>query len=114
MSSADISTILSLSTAHLSPATRRQLDEWCASIDLGRQDHSFSAGSLPTLMAASDHGWFVFVCEDPADLPDDLERCLNYANNEDCAYVVFDADGPVDTSLPTFPDDGEVVAEAQP
>jgi len=36
--------------------------------------------------------------------------CLDYARNEDCAYVLFDADGPVDTSLPTFPDDGEVVA----
>lgn len=104
MSSANISTILSLSTAHLSPATRKQLDEWCANIDLRRQDHSFSLGSPPTLMAASDHGWFVFVTEDTDGLPDDLAMCLDYARNEDCAYVLFDGDASADTSLPVHED----------
>jgi hypothetical protein len=102
MSSADIRTFLSLSTAHLTPASRLRMDQWCGAIDLSRR--SLSPDGPPTLMAASDYGWFVYVTDDTEGLPADLADCIEYARNEDCAYILFDADAPEDTSMPTYDD----------
>lgn len=99
-STANIRTFLDLSTGHLTPATRDKLDEWCGAIDLTRKSHS--ADGPPTLMGATDCGWFVYTMADTEGMPADLAECMAYACNEDCSYILFDCDGPYDKSLPVY------------
>jgi hypothetical protein len=85
-----------LSTDHLSPDTCGQLDRWCETIDLCRQDFS----QCPTLMAATDYGWLVFCTEDQTGMPDDLARCIKWARKRGHTHILFDANGDRTAELP--------------
>jgi hypothetical protein len=99
---ANILTMLDLSTAHLSMATRAKLDEWAGTIDLTRK--GVSADRPPIFLAASDYGWIVDASGDTTGLPDDLVQCMQYGDREGCTYIMFDADGETDDNLPTYDD----------
>jgi hypothetical protein len=103
--SANIRTFLDLSTAHLSLPTRKWLDAQCATIDpLNREKHS----ECLSLMGATDAGWFLWVDPEPeTEYPSDLAACMRYALNEDCAYILFDADAPECDDLPSYEDGGD-------
>lgn len=97
----DIHSLLSLSTAHLSAETCRQMDVWCETIDLGRREFS----KAPTLMGATDYGWFCY-CRDERDdsleIPDDLWACMEFARGKGASYLLFDADADELDELPNL------------
>lgn len=89
MSDLERSSLLVLSTAHLSPDTNVMLDTWCSTIDLSRKKVS----ETPTLMGATDYGWIVYALEDRDNsIPDDLWACMEYARKHHSDYILFDRD----------------------
>lgn len=84
-----------LSTAHLSFASRHQLD----------------ADSMPSLIffPKNEYGWFVHVPdsgEDLAqrieDLPQDIASCLVWAVAQELQWLMFDRDGPLVEGLALY------------
>lgn len=73
-----IEKMLVLSTAHLTPET---CNDWLP----------FSVGSHP-VWEKGDYGWFVYVSEEPGDIPTDLEGCIHYARYIGVEWIMFDRD----------------------
>lgn len=88
--------VLELSTAHLTAETREFVDQ-CAT----------TAASNVTAFRKEDfgahYGWWVFCC-DTDDVPEDLRRCVQYADANNAAWIEFDNDGPVYAELPVYED----------
>ena len=85
---------LDLSTAHLHPDTRELLDH--------------NTGPSTVYPHPNGYGWFIYVPDDPATpfgsfkpLPD-LQAAVDLARTLDCAYLLFDRDGPLIHGLPVF------------
>ena len=78
MAAAQIARILTLSTAHLSPDSKAQLDAWAEPMD-----HALgNVSACPTLFGITDYGWLIYVTETTEDFPPDLAACLEYARTE--------------------------------
>lgn len=79
------------STAHLSPASRRDLEARAA----GGEE----------LVASTPFGWFVWVDDHSrSDLPDDLAAIMATARRLGAEYILFDRDAPQNNALPVFED----------
>lgn len=77
-----ISSILQLSTAHLSLNTVKEIDE--------RSGKSPWVEEL-TIYPKSEYGYFMFVPEEvPANTPVELKKILEVAFHNGCYYVEFD------------------------
>lgn len=77
---------LDLSTAHLSPATHKWLDDVCAQQKRG--DPGSWASCTP-------FGWFLWAHDEESDLtefPADLQACMLKAQALGCHYILFDRD----------------------
>lgn len=86
--------VLDVSTGHLSPATRAQLD-------------ALADRDAPVDFLRGAHGWLIHACTDAAARwPQDLAAVLAHAVAARCDYVLFDADAPVLDALP-WREDGE-------
>lgn len=90
-------TFLDLSTAHLSPLTRKRM----SNLD--------EIGTI--YYPKGDYGWFVYV-HDPSDFPDlneelpaDLRACLEYARANGMQWLMFDCDASEVDGLRTYQDD---------
>jgi len=90
---------LDLSTGHLSPRDRDQLTR------------VFDQGPLyaPGSCLVGPYGWMIYAEEEPdpltwSEVPG-LAALLARARELDCDYVLLDADGPVDETLPFFDED---------
>lgn len=82
---------LDLSTAHLTVATRNQLDR---------------NSPVPIWPSDEGYGWLVWVPPSMEDLqafsikvPDDLAACLKLARRLGTDYILFDRDAPVRADL---------------
>lgn len=87
---------LDLSTGHLSPRDRDRLTEILADKP--------PYGSTTSMMG--DRGWLIYVSDEPnpehwSGIPA-LVRIIARARELDCDYVLLDADGPFDDTLPLF------------
>lgn len=86
-----------LSTLHVRCATGNLLDQWS----------ELPANAQPLAVARTNYGWFIPSRIGPEDdaqaLPPELPGLLAFARAKGCAHILFDCDGPVDPSLPTFP-----------
>lgn len=84
--------IMELSTAHITPATAKLLDE-----------HQIYILSYFT----REEGYFIstmYVDPDGLDdCPDDLKQCIRYAQENDCTWLFFDRDvDPMPEDLPVY------------
>ncbi len=84
------------STSHLSPVTRRWLDD--NAVDAAtRQRVAINAPS------ATPFGWFVYASEPPFHgEPPDLVAVMRHARKQGAEYILFDADAPANEALPLF------------
>ncbi|WP_336764386.1 hypothetical protein [Asaia sp. VD9] len=90
---------LDLSTGHLSPRDREQLT------GLLTEQPPYASSSSMT----GERGWLIYVSTDPdpahwSEIPA-LVAILARARELDCDYVLLDADGPFDETLPLFDED---------
>ena len=99
-----VRTLLDVSVDHLSPTTRRWIDEQLA---LDSEFSALAAGATP-------HGWFLWVpAADTRPLygtvPEDLAAVFAEARARRCEFVLFDADAASDVidGLPVFDEDEE-------
>lgn len=83
----EIDTMLVLSTSHLSRATIDLVEESADALTWGP---SFTR----------NHGWIWHASQTVP--PADLDTCLKLAHDAGCAWVMFDADGPVVEGLGTY------------
>lgn len=86
--------MLDLSTAHLQPHT----GEWL----------SINQPTYPSSIIGFPHGWILstHLWEVLGEnlLPADIRECLEYAVNEGCEWVMFDADADIDPNLTDYSD----------
>lgn len=96
---AAITCMLTLSTAHLSPETRKLMSDMRF---VERADVSIYSKS----MFGYEFGWFVYTeAPDPeGNLPRDLQACIEYALARDCKLICFDRDAEPIGKLPTYED----------
>lgn len=90
---------LDLSTGHLSPRDREQLTQALAQ----------GTRNAPGNCLVGSYGWMIYAEEEPdpftwREVPG-LAALLARARELDCDYVLLDADGPVDETLPFFDED---------
>lgn len=95
---------LDVSTGHLSEETRFWLDE--------------GSHGLPMTVAPYEYGAFVSVpnfsemdSDIQAELPEDLRRVLQFAADQECVIVRFDADGETHGDLPFY--DGDEIVQTE-
>ncbi|MCK1741353.1 hypothetical protein IVA80_10875 [Bradyrhizobium sp. 139] len=86
----ETSTLLHLSTCHVTKQTAKLLD-----------------GETDFHMAKHEYGWFVWVDSDVAvrgdkDWPADLAACVAYAHNLGCRWICFDRDADEVDALPKY------------
>lgn len=89
----EIDTFLTISTAHVSNATREALDN----------------GEMPFTVWSADYGWFLYAkhvengsTSFMAETPADLVAAMRYAVAAGVAWLRFDIDGPEVEGLETF------------
>lgn len=86
-----IRNMLDLSTGHVSKETIQFLDE-----------QADSEGETSFIVYKKIPWGFFFPVfpEERPDLPEDLQRLLNYANDHSCTWIMLDADGEIVDELP--------------
>lgn len=92
----EIDKMLTLSTAHISPETRKWLDS-----------ESKTDSSCLTVYKKRGFGWFIYLPEcksDTNELPDDLLKCCELAADTECLVLCFDSDA---IPLPYLPEYGD-------
>lgn len=99
-------TFLDLSTAHLDARSRAWLSE-AATLNHAASYHGHGAGAAISTLGATYYGWFLHVPEADTGAPAALQACMDHAKAAGCAYILFDADGPVDPDLPVYDDEEE-------
>lgn len=87
----EIARSLVLSTAHMHPATAR---DWMPRCPWS----CFEKG---------DYGWFMHVCDDVGiteaeGVPLEIRSAIHIAKRENCAWIMWDCDGPQSDELPDF------------
>lgn len=91
----EINKILTLSTGHL---TNKTCNTWLPQMIESTAIPAYEKGEF---------GWLVFAWSDSSsldepDYPNDLRVCLAFAQEHDCLWVNFDADGPIVDGLPVY------------
>jgi hypothetical protein len=111
---ANIRKMLDMSTAHLTPEMRDELDDaFHGGLRLGADGAWHGAESAwggAVGVYPTEHGALVWVPDDPEEsaaagdeaIPLELIVIQKYARRLGCDYVLFDADGPVDDALDVF------------
>lgn len=100
-----IHNMLCLSTVHVKPETMRALEE-------NRYNWLPSYRKINPFNTEESYGTFVLVGdmdpqseEDTADIPEDLQIVLNYADAFGCTWIMFDADEDEIGELPMYRDE---------
>ena len=87
-------TIPFICTSHVSPNTRKWLQEQGQIVAQGDE-----FGAIH--MASTHYGWLVY-CDQDDDVPNDLRRVLNHMRRKGYDYVMFDRDAKPIKELPTY------------
>jgi hypothetical protein len=92
----EVGCYLVLSTLHIRCSTAVLLDKWSELPAIGQ----------PIAASRTNYGWFIPSKAGPMPppvLPSEFEKLLRFARSKGCAHILFDCDGPIEPSLPTFP-----------
>lgn len=86
----EVRNFLTISTAHVTRLTA----EW---LDTNPSNLGVYGGSL-------EYGWFLWVptIDVLEDIPEELLNVFKFARKHDCAYVMFDRDGPIEPELQSW------------
>ena len=86
----DIAKIITVSSAHITEDTAQMLDNEPNTDKLNISVYN-----------KADYGWFIYIPEylkervgQGTDLPEDLQRCLKTAIDNNCEWLCIDCDGP--------------------
>lgn len=95
----ELSTILTVSTAHLTQETLTMLDEMDA------WDPTFAnIACYPKLLNGENIGWFIYTCVPSSqikeEVPNDLRTLLDLAEFCNAGIICVDRDGPVIKDIP--------------
>lgn len=87
----EISSVLTLSSAHIKEETAKLLDKDATGL---------------IVYPKEKYGWFILTCnweEYEETIPDDLKKCVAFAANKGCDLLCLDGDGPVIKDIPAYP-----------
>jgi hypothetical protein len=92
-----IQKIITLSTEHIKQETGEFLNE----------ESSFQKEPSITVYKKDEFGWFVYItvpklAEDNHKIPEDLDKCIQYAIKHECMVLCFDCDEPPVYGLPIY------------
>jgi hypothetical protein len=82
---------LVLSTGHVTKETADRLN--------GPDDNDKPNGYMGDWLC---YGWIIWSDAERQEIPDDLWRCMKFAQSIDCEYIRFDCDGDTVEFLPTW------------
>lgn len=93
----DITRMLTLSTAHITPDTRFILDH----VD----EHSDELDKI-VVYPKDEYGWFIYIMEEMGAhaLPADLQACIDLAKEHHCTMLCLDRDGDILEDLAVYDD----------
>ena len=102
----EISKIITLSTAHISPSTMDKLDA--------------NSSSVPPCFKKDKFGYFMLsnedVLNDYADneyFPKDLKQCVEFARLHDCDWIMFDGEADEVEELDVYSITGKVIVNGK-
>lgn len=87
----DITKVLTISTAHITEETDRKLQD---NSELNRMDLS--------VYEKGEYGYWIYVDSSRDRIPEDLKKCLKFAEQNDCQWLCLDCDGEEVPELPTY------------
>ncbi|MBD5585169.1 MAG: hypothetical protein HDQ88_08805 [Clostridia bacterium] len=90
----EIGTIMTVSTAHLTPNTLKRLE----TADM--YDSTFAnIACYPKILDGENIGWFIYPCIPSSqiheDIPEDLKAILDLAEFCNASVICLDSDGPI-------------------
>lgn len=88
----EITKMLTISTEHITPETAEKLNK----------EPDANNMSL-CVYEKAEFGWFIHIPEDMDDceqVPDDLRRCIEFADEQGCEWLCIDCDGETVDELP--------------
>lgn len=86
----EIYKMMVMSTGHISKETAKLLDQESAGVTVYQKD---------------GYGWFIVVTdwqENEKYIPEDLKRCLSFAQTNGCDWLCLDSDGQEYSDLPIY------------
>ena len=97
----ELSTIMTISTAHLTPDTLNLL------ATAETYDPTFTNITYyPKILDGDNIGWFIYPCVPSSqiheNIPDDLKAILNLAEFCNASVICVDPDGPVIDNIPSI------------
>ena len=102
----EISKMITLSTAHLSPKTMDKLDD----------DVSY----IPPVYKKDNYGYFVLSNKDVVEdflgneyCPKDLKQCVEFARMHGCDWIMFDGDADEVEELDVYSITGKVIIKGK-
>lgn len=109
----EITSLMTLSTAHISAQTMDLLQEATRCVNARLDDAGIAVYAKAQACGTPDapnnecYGWFVYLprvipAVSKSDLPADLLGVLQYARNHGCQVLCLDSDGPIISALKTY------------
>ena len=90
----EISRMLTISTAHITESTAKELENFGPPIP--------DWLCWLSVYTKSDYGWWIFVDDSEPTTPSDLAACLRLARRHNCEWLCLDCDGEIVDELPTY------------
>lgn len=95
---AEITKMMTLSTAHIRYGTAQALD-------VEPDTNALGLSVYPKTCGGESVGWFIYLPDGmPDGFPEDLADVIRYARKEGCHVLCLDADGPESPSLISYQD----------
>lgn len=89
----EISKMLTISTAHISPETAQFLDK-----------ETIEGKTSLVVYNKGEYGWFIFIAPDfeAECIPEDLQNCMCFAEGNGCEWLCLDRDGEIIAELKEY------------
>ncbi len=102
----EISKMITLSTAHISPDTLDKLDNGSSAVPPCYKKDEFGYFVLSNKDVLSDY-------EDNEYFPKDLKQCVEFARVHDCDWIMFDGDAGEVEELDVYSITGKVIVKGK-
>ena len=91
---AEISSLITISSAHISDESAEMLDKEAEKNNLGLSVFKY------------EYGWRIYIPEEsenvPENIPEDIATCMSYAAEHNCLWLTIDGDGETVQELPVY------------